>query len=706
MNSSTDLTSLIWLQDNDILKNISTPAAQGVTTSGGVTVGVSGTKHFINVITSGTAIPGKPSILMFKPHPGLTTLQPTELTQLIATSAANAVPHRQTEEIKYIEMKDTSSLYSTEDSSTVSSTLHVQVSPSQHLNHSHNNGTTPHHHHPHYRTGGGSASPPTPTKLSPPQHHSSSSSSSCVSSGTSSSSSSPRGVPAVAQGGALPSHHQHQVVPNPLSAYKKPPFSYSQLVFMSIENSTEKALPLREIYSWIEKYFPYYKNAPTGWKNSIRHELSYKNYFKKVTTTTKFIKGAWSVDKVYRPKLYTKLKSFLNCDEKLNYNLHKCLCETVSKYDLFSFINNNNDDEINAASIIMELKNQAGTPGTPGKEGRPEKVSYPLRAAKQTKRKHAAQEKASKNNTAANNNNNNHMMSNLNTQVSAILAESDLYNNNIDDASLTHIKFYEMSSPHKRIKVEPVGEMEGEEQVVNIKIEDPSPEHMAYEGYDPTSEIVVKEEEDGVVEYDGTIVASEVVYQEDVTEEVIELHDRVKQELNDRTEDGYFSERDCNSHRVPSHETSYASNSSRESYGTKDGDPYGTSIIRDPYAEIQHAYGGEDCEEEEEEKRKRDGAACALLHLAGLSSVDSSATKSNALHKSKNTTKNTSSGGGPGRRKLKVLKSANSNSGTSSSVSNHHTPVKKNNSWTLLTYPELFACNTSSSSSKPVNIER
>lgn len=62
----------------------------------------------------------------------------------------------------------------------------------------------------------------------------------------------------------------------------KPPLSFSSLIFLAIEDAKEKALPVKEIYSWIVQHYPYFKTAPTGWKNSVRHNLSLNKCFQKV----------------------------------------------------------------------------------------------------------------------------------------------------------------------------------------------------------------------------------------------------------------------------------------------------------------------------------------------------------------------------------------------------------------------------------------
>lgn len=64
--------------------------------------------------------------------------------------------------------------------------------------------------------------------------------------------------------------------------HAKPPYSFSCLIFMAIEGSESKALPVKEIYSWITDHFPYYRSAPAGWKNTVRHNLSLNKCFRKV----------------------------------------------------------------------------------------------------------------------------------------------------------------------------------------------------------------------------------------------------------------------------------------------------------------------------------------------------------------------------------------------------------------------------------------
>ncbi|XP_013401354.1 forkhead box protein N3 isoform X2 [Lingula anatina] len=91
----------------------------------------------------------------------------------------------------------------------------------------------------------------------------------------------------------------------------KPPYSFSCLIFMAIEDSPQKRLPVKDIYNWILTHFPYYQNAPTGWKNSVRHNLSLNKCFKKVEKERgqSIGKGSlWCIDPDYRPNLLQALR--------------------------------------------------------------------------------------------------------------------------------------------------------------------------------------------------------------------------------------------------------------------------------------------------------------------------------------------------------------------------------------------------------------
>ncbi|KAF6778718.1 hypothetical protein AHF37_01753 [Paragonimus kellicotti] len=63
---------------------------------------------------------------------------------------------------------------------------------------------------------------------------------------------------------------------------EKPPFSYIALIAMAIKASPAKQCTLSEIYQYLYTQFAFFRGQYTGWKNSVRHNLSLNEVFIKL----------------------------------------------------------------------------------------------------------------------------------------------------------------------------------------------------------------------------------------------------------------------------------------------------------------------------------------------------------------------------------------------------------------------------------------
>ncbi|KAK2155831.1 hypothetical protein LSH36_230g05010 [Paralvinella palmiformis] len=64
--------------------------------------------------------------------------------------------------------------------------------------------------------------------------------------------------------------------------HPKPPYSYIALIAMAIRESPRQRLTLSEINEYLIEKFEFFRGEYTGWKNSIRHNLSLNECFTKI----------------------------------------------------------------------------------------------------------------------------------------------------------------------------------------------------------------------------------------------------------------------------------------------------------------------------------------------------------------------------------------------------------------------------------------
>ncbi|XP_038159882.1 forkhead box protein N2 [Cyprinodon tularosa] len=135
------------------------------------------------------------------------------------------------------------------------------------------------------------------------------------------------------------------------AASSKPPYSFNSLIFMAIEDSPQKRLPVKDIYEWIVSNFPYYRTATGGWRNSVRHNLSLSKSFRRIQRDKSQSTGKgslWCVCPQYRASLlearrkthsyHSNNSNLINKPTLLDGSSHEvpAVCDTVEISDTLS----------------------------------------------------------------------------------------------------------------------------------------------------------------------------------------------------------------------------------------------------------------------------------------------------------------------------------------------------------------------------------
>ena len=88
-------------------------------------------------------------------------------------------------------------------------------------------------------------------------------------------------------------------LPGGSRSYEKPSQSYIGLIAEAILGSPEKKLVLSDIYSYILTRYPYFRTKGSGWRNSIRHNLSLNDCFIKAGRSPNGKGHFWTICPMY-----------------------------------------------------------------------------------------------------------------------------------------------------------------------------------------------------------------------------------------------------------------------------------------------------------------------------------------------------------------------------------------------------------------------
>ncbi|XP_064599388.1 forkhead box protein C2-A-like [Liolophura sinensis] len=96
--------------------------------------------------------------------------------------------------------------------------------------------------------------------------------------------------------------------------YPKPPYSYAGMIILAIENSPDRRLTLSQIHQALANMFPFFRDSSyTGWKDSVRHNLSQNRCFCKILKDPRRANGKgnyWTVNlKLVSPNVFLRQDS-------------------------------------------------------------------------------------------------------------------------------------------------------------------------------------------------------------------------------------------------------------------------------------------------------------------------------------------------------------------------------------------------------------
>ncbi|XP_029420042.1 forkhead box protein H1 isoform X2 [Nannospalax galili] len=119
--------------------------------------------------------------------------------------------------------------------------------------------------------------------------------------------------------------------------HDKPPYTYLAMIALVIQAAPFRRLKLAQIIRQVQAVFPFFREDYEGWKDSIRHNLSSNQCFRKVPKdpAKPQAKGNfWTVDVSLIPAEALRLQNTALCRQWQNQSTHRAFAKDLSPYVL------------------------------------------------------------------------------------------------------------------------------------------------------------------------------------------------------------------------------------------------------------------------------------------------------------------------------------------------------------------------------------
>jgi hypothetical protein len=150
----------------------------------------------------------------------------------------------------------------------------------------------------------------------------------------------------------------------PYKRWPKPPYSYRGMIAVAIQISPKQELTLQGIHAALMELFPFFRGSYTGWRDSVRHNLSHSSCFVKIPSEHPVKAGLWTVDWTQvSPAIFNRQQSKVPGSDKYRATIHEHL--GLEPYHNETYTENGHPDDFDIRKTPLQQKANNSKDRTP-----------------------------------------------------------------------------------------------------------------------------------------------------------------------------------------------------------------------------------------------------------------------------------------------------------------------------------------------------